>query len=550
MTFGQKNFFVSPTGNDANNGSLNAPWQTIQYGLNHLSKGDTLNLMTGTYNEKIEIPADSIYLRNYTGNSPIIDATGITTQNSVILLLNRSNITIEGLEIKNNIQNYAQGILIEGIGNNITIKNCELHDIHFSSDSTASLNDTTNAQGIIVWGTHPTTPISNLKIIANKLYNCRLGNSEGITVNGNVDGFEITENKVYNLTNIGIDFFGHKGTCSNASYDQARNGTVKGNIIHNCIASYASPGIYVDGGKNIVIENNISYHNGYGIEINCANVGKTTDSITVRNNIFYDNEISALALGAYDYPNGSGKVTNSIFCNNTCYYNDYLNSGTGEINLAYSENTVIENNIFYVSTQGILAYAGLTQPGITFNYNDFFAQSGNSNFTCNWNGNTYTTYAEFVSGTGTNANSIFSDPQFVNANVSNPDFHIEANSPCINAGNPNYKAATGETDIDNEVRTNGIVDCGADEYYSKIVTSDHLNTEPGFELYPNPAHAYFTIKTENKINNIEVYNSIGQLQKINIGQSKYIDISEWSPGIYFVRIKTDKGYFTKKIMKE
>jgi hypothetical protein len=551
MAFGQNNFFVSPTGNNANNGSLNAPWQTIQYGLNQLSPGDTLNLMTGTYNEKIEIPVDNIYLRNYPGNSPIIDATGITTQNPVILLRNRSNITIEGLEIKNNIQNDAQGILIEGTGNNITIKNCVVHDIHFSANPDDPVNETTNAQGIIVYGTDPITPISNLKIIGNKLYNCRLGYSEGIAVNGNVDGFEITKNEVYNLTNIGIDIIGHEGTCSNPTYDQARNGTVKGNIVHNCISPYAtSAGIYVDGGKNIVIENNISYHNGYGIEIGCENVGKTTDSIIARSNILYDNEISALALGGFDYPNGSGKVTNSIFCNNTCYYNDYSNSGTGEIYLSYNENTVIENNIFYVSTQGILAYAELTQPGLTFNYNVFFAQSGSSNFKCNWNGNTYTTYADFVSGTATNANSIFSDPQFVNANVSNPNFHIQATSPCINAGDPNYTAAPGETDIDNEVRTNGRVDCGADEYYSNTGISDHLNTEPEFELYPNPAHAYFTIKTKNKINNIEVYNSIGQLQKINTDQSIYIDISEWSYGIYFVRIKTDKGYFTKKIMKE
>jgi hypothetical protein len=507
--------------------------------------------MTGTYNEKIEIPADSIYLRNYTGNSPIIDATGITTQNSVISLINRSNITIEGLEIQNNIQNEAQGIRIEGFGHNITIKNCDLHDIKFSSNPQDTAKDTIYALGIIVYG-DSTTPISNLKIIANKLHDCRLGYSEGIEVNGNVDGFEITENEVYNLDNIGIDICGHEGTCPNATYDQARNGTVKGNIVHNCISPIAtSGGIYVDGGKNTVIENNISYHNGYGIEIGCETKGKTTDAIKVRNNILYDNVSCALALGGYDYPNTTGKVTNSSFCNNTCYYNDSSNSGNGEMYLSYSNNTVIENNIFYVSSQGILADAELSQSGLKFNYNDFFAQSGSSNFTTNWHGNTYTTYAKFVSATKTNANSIFSDPQFVNASVSDPNFHIEANSPCINKGDTSYTAATGETDIDNQGRINGgIVDCGADEYYSNIVTSDHLNTEPGFELYPNPAHAYFTIKTENKINNIEVYNSIGQLQKINIGQSKYIDISEWSPGIYFVRIKTDKGYFTKKIMKE
>ena len=44
-------YYVSKSGDDNNNiGSLNKPWKTIQYGVNNLKPGDTLNIMGGRYN--------------------------------------------------------------------------------------------------------------------------------------------------------------------------------------------------------------------------------------------------------------------------------------------------------------------------------------------------------------------------------------------------------------------------------------------------------------------------------------------------------------------
>jgi hypothetical protein len=63
-----------------------------------------------------------------------------------------------------------------------------------------------------------------------------------------------------------------------------------------------------------------------------------------------------------------------------------------------------------------------------------------------------------VTGTGV----IHSDPLFVDAQ--NDDYHIQSNSPCYNAGDPNFTAATGEKDIDGDNRIlNGRVEMGADE---------------------------------------------------------------------------------------
>lgn len=550
LTYGQTNYYVSPSGSNSNNGMLLSPWQTVQYGLNQLSVGDTLNLLTGTYNEKIYIPTNGIYLRRYESNVPIIDATGITTQDAIISINSKSNISVDGIEIKNNIQLDAQGILIDGNGSNITVKNCTIHDIHFSYSPSAPVNASTNAQGIIVYGTDASTAITNLNILNNQLYNCRLGYSEGIAINGNVDGFEVSDNLVYNLTNIGIDLIGHEGTCSNPANDQARNGLVKNNTVHHCSSNYAtSGGIYIDGGKNIVVENNTSFQNGYGIEIGCENVSKITDAIITRNNVFYDNEVCALALGGYAYPSGSGKVTNSSFRNNTCYFNDFSNNGTGEMYLSYSENTIIENNIFYSTSQDLLVYAELSQPSINFNYNIFYCQSGTSNLVFDWNGNSYTGFSNFVTGSSTNSNSAFVNPTFVMPSISNPDFHITATSPCVNAGNPTFIPAITEFDIDGESRGNGVVDCGADEYYASNGVAEYWFAKE-IRVYPNPARDLLCVENMNENNLIEIHNSLGQIiYKKIIPKKTIINISNFESGIYFITITTDKSHSSTMFIK-
>jgi hypothetical protein len=79
---------------------------------------------------------------------------------------------------------------------------------------------------------------------------------------------------------------------------------------------------------------------------------------------------------------------------------------------------------------------------------------------------------------------IDADPLFVDP--SSGDYHILPVSPCINAGNPDFVPAPGETDIDGEPRVmRGRVDMGADEvpYLRTIVPSTRLGhiewTPPG-----------------------------------------------------------------------
>ena len=70
-------------------------------------------------------------------------------------------------------------------------------------------------------------------------------------------------------------------------------------------------------------------------------------------------------------------------------------------------------------------------------------------------------------------------------------------------------------------------------------------------IYPNPTSKDVNISSENIINSIEVFNSIGQRvyqTKVN-SKSKSINISSLSKGVYIVGINTDIGYIKKKLIK-
>ena len=70
-------------------------------------------------------------------------------------------------------------------------------------------------------------------------------------------------------------------------------------------------------------------------------------------------------------------------------------------------------------------------------------------------------------------------------------------------------------------------------------------------LYPNPASKEVKISSENIINFIEVFNSLGQkVYQTNVKQKeKTLDINFLSKGVYIIGVNTDKGDIKKKLIK-
>lgn len=467
----QTQLYVSPAGNDANPGTLTLPFQTIQYAINAATPGTTVYLMGGTYYELVScsvqgISGNPVTLTNYNNQNAVISAPANDSCCPLLDIHNANYFTVSGIEFSNYAANYAIGISVNGSSTHIQILNNTIHDIHFSTDSIVSASPALNAQPVLISGDDAINAITDITISGNEIYHCRTGYSEALAVNGNVNGFIITGNKVHDNTNIGIDLIGHEGTCSDPLLDQARNGTVRWNKVWNCISDYAtSAGIYADGARNCVIENNTCYSNGWGIEIGCESIGDSASGIIVRNNLVYQNFEGGIAFGGYDYPTGSGKITNCSINNNTVVENSMAAVATAEIVISYCESTSFTNNIVY-SNNVLFPFVSAPQQisGLHLDYNLYYSPMGVYLYADPWGFNTLSSWNGFTSF---DAHSIITDPLFVN--LSGQNYHLISTSPAIDRGDSLYVAAPGETDLDTMNRIqSGRVDIGADEYGTAV----------------------------------------------------------------------------------
>lgn len=424
-------YYVSTVGSDSNEGTQVKPFRTIEKGCGVLEPGDTLYIMAGEYNEKITVRKSGtkdryITIRPYDSDRVILSGKGIRDQGAIIYLEDASYVRIRDLELANSSSgDTPAGIMLEGSGNGIELTGNKIYNIRTDED----------AHGIAIYGTNGSRPVRDILISENEVYNCILGSSESVVVNGNVEGFAITKNIIHDNDNIGIDCIGFEGTAE--SNDQARSGVVSDNLVYN-ITSAENPsyegdacadGIYVDGGKDITIERNTVYNCDIGIEVAAEHHGRSATGVLVQNNLVYYCGLYGLAFGGSSGSNGYAE--DSIFRFNTLYENEVgiciQKARNNEVssNIIYSEETLTEGN---------------TGSNI-FRHNLWYSPEGNP---------------EELSD--------FADPQFVDPK--GLDFKLKRTSPAIDAGDPKYITVS-ETDISGNQRViNGRADCGAFEYYN------------------------------------------------------------------------------------
>jgi len=167
---------------------------------------------------------------------------------------------------------------------------------------------------------------------------------------------------------------------------------------------------------------------------------------TFASNVIYDNNA--------DLGGGVCLVYGGKLFNNTISANSSPNGGNI---YAFSEGTgspcEIINNIIANSIGGHGIRWDSAEEHFVIAYNNF------------WD-NDFGDYYGMPDQTGLNGN-IAQDPLFVDP--VNYDYHLQSNSPCINAGDPEFPAAPGEEDIDGGDRVfAGRIDIGADEYVGYI----------------------------------------------------------------------------------
>lgn len=87
--------------------------------------------------------------------------------------------------------------------------------------------------------------------------------------------------------------------------------------------------------------------------------------------------------------------------------------------------------------------------------------------------------------------------------------------------------------------------------FFSTLSIDDIGSKPSISVSPNPAREKFII-TGNYINHIEIYNSFGQkiVTKINVKNEKslIIELDKINAGIYFLKITTDIGITSRKLI--
>lgn len=111
-------YYVAKTGNDSNNGNFANPWLTINHAVNHgsISAGDTINVRSGTYTERVRITgtggtvANPITLLSVDGPEQAIIDGSYTYPTGTFVTLGKNTIRSDG-----QFQSHYEG-LYQGLG--------------------------------------------------------------------------------------------------------------------------------------------------------------------------------------------------------------------------------------------------------------------------------------------------------------------------------------------------------------------------------------------------------------------------------------------------
>lgn len=445
-------FYVAPRGNDANPGTRTRPWRTIQYAADRVRGGQTIVVLAGTYHERVVVKTGGSKSRGFVtfrgNNGAVISAEGVAGDHQ-ILISGKQYVTVTGFELADNtVADDGSGIRLEGWGHKIRIFGNTIH--HTRGES---------AMAVTVYGSDAKRGFSSVAIDDNVVYDCEPAPSEAIVVNGNVRDFSIRGNDVRDVNNIAIDAIGGEGICGDASVDAARNGTIAANTIARVRSRYEdgyAAGIYVDGGRDIVVERNCVSQSDLGIEIGAENPGTVTRNVTVKNNLLLRNDKAGLAIGGYDADRG--RVVDSIVRNNTFFQNDQAHAGNGELWVQYANDCSFMNNAIVANAQALVVNVVAPTSGNRFDFNIFSTTSA-SVATFSWRGKeqSFATWQK----AGRDATSRVTDPKF--ADYANDDFRPATGSSLVDAGDPATSLSNGELDLLGSDRKRDAIDVGAIE---------------------------------------------------------------------------------------
>ncbi|MFV0501961.1 MAG: T9SS type A sorting domain-containing protein [Bacteroidales bacterium] len=136
--------------------------------------------------------------------------------------------------------------------------------------------------------------------------------------------------------------------------------------------------------------------------------------------------------------------------------------------------------------------------------------------------------------------------KFIEGIGNNLGLLFDINMRCVTGGG-HGKLLCYEHNGELQYMANDITNCG-----NPFVGLDDISLEDNsITLYPNPTNSEVNISSENVINSIEIFNSLGQRVYYSVVNynTKTIDISSFANGVYILGVNTGNGVIRKKIIK-
>ncbi len=292
-------FYVSPSGNNTNPGSLEQPFATIRKAIQALQPGDTLLLRGGTYSEQIDLynmngSSSAWYtMKNYPGETPILQ--GNNKLGLGLIFNNSSYWKIDGLKMTGYT---GAAIYIKTGSHHFDLNQLTIWGLDGPQGSTSG------TAGIMGEGSKYVT-VRNSEIYNIGLkYN--LPKDHGIYMGYGAEYWSFESNRIHNNSGAGIQMYG---------------------------APY--------GSRNSVVKNNVLYDNHqWGLVIATNATGNTIES-----NQFFGNADCDIYL----LENSTGNsFRDNYFGSNKAHYNVAMgNLGSQNNSFNYNVYTKPINAIFY-----------------------------------------------------------------------------------------------------------------------------------------------------------------------------------------------------------
>jgi hypothetical protein len=504
---------------DANPGTFNLPWLTIQHAADEIGAGDTVFIRSGVYHEQVLTTNNGsandgyIVFSAYPGETPIIDGIGVQT-GSTGILISHSYLKFTGLEIRN----WDSGIWME-FASHIDISYCEVHECVFGIGASFGTHDFLLDHVLMhhfdLYG-FDASPGGGLDCYNGTLNNCIA--HTGRDPQQNVDGFALGHGTQHNFVfNNCIAYNVFDG------FDISSRGTT----LNSCLGYDCWNGAYKLWQDDVKLINSIGYGSvGANVELDWdSEPGKTTlINCTFFNaasyNIWVENTNDTLAM--YNCIVAGGDNIGLAFelpgVNN--YYGDY--------NIFHNDNP---------------------DRSVAVAYTDEFSLEDVHN-------GSWSAY----SGQDNNSIVVFDrDAIFTDAN--NNDLHLLSSSAAVDNGTA---AGAPAEDYEGNPRPSGQgYDIGAFEYQFPTGIGDPLSDEQPhvfilYQNYPNPlnptTHIKYSIPKRTYVR-LKVFDILGKEITTLVDEEKaggehevMFDIGDLSSGIYFYRLEAGSFVRTKKMI--